>query len=296
MANDITPLNQHHINNKIYNFRGVQVILDRDLAEFYQVETRTLNQTIKRNSERFPIRFMFQLTQEEMEDWTSQIVMSNKEKMGIRRKPYAFTEQGVAMLSGILKSKIAVEISIQIIEAFVQMRQVITDNALILHRIDRLEQQHVITTTKLDHIFEAIEDKGIQPEKGIFFDGQVFDAYVFISKLIKRAKHSIVLIDNYIDESVLTLLSKRIRGCSATLYTKTISQKLRLDIKKHNAQYAPIEIHKFNDAHDRFLILDNEETYHIGASLKDLGKKWFAFSKLEKNSVIAIGNKLKQQS
>ena len=188
-------------------------MLDRDLAELYQVETRTLNQAVKRNSDRLPTGFMFQLTPQEMENWMSQIVMSNKEKMGIRRKPYAFTEQGLAMLSGVLKSKIAVEISIQIIEAFVQMRKVMTESSLILQRIDRLERDSLITATKLDQILTAIEDKGIQPEKGIFFDGQVFDAYVFISKMIKQAKHSIILIDNYVDDSVLTLLSKRTKGC-----------------------------------------------------------------------------------
>ena len=172
------------------------------------------------------------------------------------------------------------------------MRQFITGNSLILQRIDRLEKEHLITATKLDQIFTAIEDKGIQPEKGIFFDGQVFDAYVFVSKLIKTANKTIVLIDNYVDESVLTLLSKRTKGCSVTIYTKTISKKLRLDLEKYNAQYEPIEIKQFNSSHDRFLILDNTETYHIGASLKDLGKKWFAFSKLEKNSVLEIFKRL----
>jgi len=161
-------------------------------------------------------------------------------------------------------------------------------NALLSQRMDRLENKLFITESKLEQVFQAIEDKDIEPQKGIFFDGQVFDAYVFVSKLIRRAKNSIMLIDNYVDESVLTLLSKRPKDCSAVIYTKTVSKKLQLDLEKHNAQYAPIEANIFNDAHDRFLILDENEVYHIGASLKDLGKKWFAFSKLDKNSIIEI--------
>lgn len=271
----------------------MQVMLDRDLADLYQVETRTLNQAVKRNIDRFPDGFMFQMTSQEMEDWMSQIVISNKEKMGIRKNPYAFTEQGVAMLSGVLKSKVAVATSIHIIQAFVQMRKFIADNTLVLQRIDRLEKQQLITATKLEQIFQAIEDKNIKPQTGIFFDGQVFDAYVFISKLIKQAKKSIILIDNYIDESVLTLFSKRSKYCKAIIYTKNISKKLQLDLAKHNEQYSLIEAREFSSSHDRFLILDEEEIYLIGASLKDLGKKWFAFSKLDKNSIIEIFRRLK---
>lgn len=275
--------------------RDMQVMLDRDLADLYQVETRILNQAVKRNQDRFPSDFMFQFTQNELENWMSQIVISNKEKMGIRKKPYAFTEQGVAMLSGVLKSEVAIATSIQIIQAFVQMRKFIADNALVFQRIDRLEKQQLITATKLEQIFRAIEDKNIKPQTGIFFEGQVFDAYVFVSKLIKQAKRSIALIDNYIDESILTLLSKRSKNCKAIIYTKKISKNLQLDLKKHNEQYAPIEAQEFNNSHDRFLILDETEVYHIGASLKDLGKKWFAFSRLEKNSIFEISKRLKNE-
>lgn len=217
MDTQISVSKKQNIRDKIYMIRGMQVMLDRDLAELYQVNTRILNQAVKRNIERFPAGFMFQLTQLELKDWMSQIVISNKEKMGIRKKPYAFTEQGVAMLSGVLKSKIAVTISIQIIQAFVQMRKFIVDNALIFQRLDFLEKQHIITTTKLEQIFKAIEDKNIKPQTGIFFDGQVFDAYRFVCTLIRDAKKSLIVIDNYIDESVLTLLSKRSNGVSATI-------------------------------------------------------------------------------
>lgn len=270
--------------------RDTQVMIDSDLAELYQVETKVLNQAVKRNLDRFPADFMFQVTQEEHDSLRSQFVTLDKTSRGKHRKylPYVFTEQGVAMLSGVLKSDVAIKVSIQIIQAFVQMRKLISDNALLSQRMDRLENQLFITENKLEQVFQAIEDKDIEPQKGIFFDGQVFDAYVFVSKLIRRAKNSIMLIDNYVDESVLTLLSKRSKGCSAVIYTKTVSKKLQLDLEKHNAQYAPIEASIFNDAHDRFLILDEHEVYHIGASLKDLGKKWFAFSKLDKNSVIEI--------
>jgi hypothetical protein len=291
----ISDSEKQSIRDKIYTIRGIQVMLDRDLAELYLVETRTLNQAVKRNKDRFPSDFMFQLTQKELEDWMSQIVISNKEKMGIRKKPYAFTEQGVAMLSGVLKSKIAIVISIQIIQAFVQMRKFIIENAILFQRMDRLEKQQLITDTKLEQIFQAIENKNIKPQTGIFFEGQVFDAYVFVSKLIKQAKKSITLIDNYIDESILTLLSKRSSKCTATIYTKNISKKLQLDLKKHNTQYSPIEIKVFQYAHDRFLILDDMEIYHIGASLKDLGKRWFAFSKLDKD-VLEIFRRLKRSS
>ena len=293
MSTKIGFLKTQNIRDKIYTIRGIQVMLDRDLADLYQVETRALNQAVKRNKERFPCDFMFQLTQQELEDWMSHIVISNKERMGIRKKPYAFTEQGVAMLSSVLKSKVAVVTSIQIIRAFVQIRAFIKDNALLFQRVDRLEKQQSITDSKLEQVFQAIEDKNIKPQKGIFFDGQIFDAYVFVSKLIKQAKKSIILIDNYIDESVLTLLSKRSKNSTAIIYTKNISKKLQLDLEKHNEQYASIDARKFNNSHDRFLILDEDEVYHLGASLKDLGKKWFAFSMLDKLSVLEIFKRLK---
>ena len=271
---------QNKINEKIYFLRGVYVMLDRDLSALYQVETRTLNQAVKRNQERFPSDFMFQLTQDELEEWMSQIVISNKEKMGMRKKPYAFTEQGVAMLSGVLKSKIAITTSIHIIQTFVQMRRFIADNALVHHRLEKLEKQHSITTTKLEHIFQAIEDKNMKAQSGIFYDGQVFDAHVFVSDLMRHAKKSIILIDNYIDDTVLTQLSKAKQNVNIYLLTKNASNALKLDIKKYNEQYSNIVLVDFSLAHDRFLILDENEIYHIGASLKDLGKKWFAFSKI----------------
>lgn len=283
--NKIGIIEDQFIQNKIYTLRGLQVMLDRDLAELYGVETKVFNQAVKRNSARFPEDFMFQLTKEEFVNWRSQFVTSNEDKMGLRRAPYAFTEQGVSMLSAILKSTVAVEMSVKIIRSFVAMRKFISSNALLFQKIDTMEKKLLKHDEKFDQLFNAIESKEVKPKEGIFYENQIFDAYVFASDLIKSAKTSIVLIDNYIDESVLLLLSKRADGCKATIYTKTITSQLSLDLKKYNTQYQPIEINELVTAHDRFLILDDSEIYHIGASLKDLGKKWFAFSKFEKGAI-----------
>lgn len=287
--NEVTASIDDSIKTKIYTIRGMQVMLDRDLAELYGVETRVLNQAVKRNMERFPEEFMFQLTKEETDYWMSQIVISNKERMGIRKMPFVFTEQGVSMLSAVLKSEIAVSISIKIIKSFVEMRRFISNNDLIFQRLDSLEQKQSKTDEKVEAILSAIEDKSIKPKQGIFYDGQVYDAYVFVSDLIKSADESIVLIDNYIDDTVLTLLSKREAKVKAIIYSKNITKQLELDLHKHNAQYPTIELKKFDSSHDRFLIINGKEVYHIGASLKDLGKKWFAFSKFDVGALEILG-------
>lgn len=273
------------IQSRILLIRGMQVMLDRDLAEFYGVETRVLNQAVKRNIDRFPDEFMFQLTAVEVEYWKSQIVTSNREKMGLRKLPNAFTEQGVAMLAGVLNSQTAIKISIQIINAFVAMRRFIAANAQVFHRLDVIERKQIEYKAETDHKFEkilnAIEERSIKPRQGVFFDGQIFDAYQFISDLIRSAEISIVLIDNYIDDTVLTYFAKRKEKVKATILTKAIPRQLALDLIKFNEQYPPIEIKVFNHSHDRFLIIDSKTLYHFGASLKDLGKKWFAFSKMD---------------
>jgi len=284
-------ITQKHIENKIFTIRGMQVMIDRDLAETYQVETRVLNQAVKRNIERFPSDFRFQMTVEEFESWKSQIVMSKEDKKGLRRPPYVFTEQGVAMLSAVLRSDVAIEASIQIMKAFVNMRKFLMHNASIFQRLDQVELKQLQTDEKIERIFKALEARQPQPDKGIFFDGQIFDAYTFVVDLIKQAKNDIILIDNYIDESVLTLLSKRKAKVTATIFTKEINKTLALDLQKHNAQYPPIEIRTFSQSHDRFLIIDQQVIYHIGASLKDLGKKWFGFSRMD-TMALAILSKL----
>lgn len=262
-------------------------MLDKALAELYNVETRRLNEQVRRNRGRFPEEFMFQLTTKELENLMSQNATSRWG--GMRKLPYAFTEQGVAMLAGVLKSKTAVGVSIQIIKAFVAMRRFIASNAQVFQRLDRAEQNLLEHDKMFEQVFKAIESKGIKPEKGIFFNGQVFDAYRFISDIIRGAKKSIILIDNYVDDSVLTLFSKKAKGVAVTMLTKNFSKQLRLDLKKYNSQYEPIKVLEFNNSHDRFLIIDEKETYHFGASLKDLGKKWFTFSKFDKESLGLLG-------
>lgn len=282
MANTPSVLNMDTIKSRIYTMRDVQVILDADLAEIYDVETKVLNQAVKRNSERFPENFMFQISQMDFKNLKSQIVTSSWG--GRRNLPYAFTEQGVAMLSGVLKSDTAVRISIQIMSAFVSMRKFVSSNAQIFQRLDVVERKQIEYNEKFVQIFDAIQSRDIKPEKGIFFDGQVFDAYKFASDLIRGAHNSIILIDNYIDDSVLTLFCKRNKNVQVTIFTKEISKQLSLDLAKYNSQYPRIEVKEFKQSHDRFLIIDDEDVYHFGASLKDLGKKWFAFSKFSKDA------------
>jgi hypothetical protein len=260
-------------------------MFDRDLAKLYGVETRRLNEQVKRNRERFPKKFMFQLTRGELDEWMSQIAISNKEKMGIRKMPYVFTEQGVAMLSAVLKSNIAVEVSVRIMSAFVEMRRFLLQNGQILERLGSLEQKQIIfenkTDEKFDKIFNALEQQEIIPKKGVFYDGQIFDAHLLVTRIIKSAKKSIILIDNYIDESVLVLFTNAKKTAAKTIFTRSISRKLQLDINKYNQQYSQITVKELKNVHDRFLIIDEHTIYHIGASIKDLGKKWFAFSKMD---------------
>ncbi len=258
-------------------------MLDSDLAEMYGVETKNLNLAVKRNSKRFPSIFRFQLSDKEWESLRLQIETSKEKRGGRRYLPFAFTEQGVSMLSAVLKSNTAIDISIQIMDAFVKMRKFITTHAGIFQRLENVEQKLLDTDGKFEQLFKALEDKNQKAKQGIFYDGQMFDAYVFIADLIKSAKKSIVLIDNYIDESILQLFTKRKQSVSVSIYTKNYSKILKQDLEKHNSQYPKITIEKFTKAHDRFLIIDETTVYHIGASLKDLGKKWFAFSKIALN-------------
>ena len=285
------------IQNKIFTIRNQQVMIDGDLAELYGVDLKRLNEQVKRNIERFPARYRFQLTKEEWEGVQSQSKLflrsqnaTLKNKRGQHRKylPYVFTEQGVSMLSAVLRSETAVKVSILIIDAFVEMKKFISVNAGIFQRLDKIEQKQIETDQKFEQVFKALEEKGEMPKQGIFYDGQIFDAYQFVAGLIKKAKKSIVLIDNYIDESVLTLFSKN-QKIDVTVFTRNIGKQLKLDLEKYNAQYKPVTIKKFTKAHDRFLIIDDKEIYHFGASLKDLGKKWFAFSKFDMDAVEVLG-------
>lgn len=337
-AEAATIQSMEQIENLILTIRGKQVILDRDLARLYGVETRVLNQAVQRNIERFPEDFMFRLTKEEVEflksqiviletgkNMSSQIVTTSSENLKsqnvisnekvlrsqivtlekeedflrsqnatidmrgrhLKYLPYAFTENGIAMLSSVLRSPMAIATNIHIMRAFNAMRHFIGSQAQVFQRMENIEKNvlalnahQIDTDKKIEEVFRRLDDHSEKPEKGIFYDGQIFDAYTFVAERIREAKKHIVLIDNYVDDSVLTMLDKRDKGVDAVVYTKNISRQLSLDFEKHNAQYLPIEIKQFDRAHDRFLCID-DTVYLIGASLKDLGKKWFGFVKLE---------------
>jgi len=270
----IIPLNS--IEKMIYMVRNVQVILDRDLAMLYEVETKQLKRQVKRNIERFPDDFMFQLTKEELSILRCQNGTSRWG--GERYMPFAFTKNGVAMLSGVLNSDKAIGVNIKIMRAFTLMSSMIPTNPSISQRLSNIEYHQIETDKRIDDIFRRFNPD--QPTEGIFSNGQIFDAYTFISDLIRKAGKEIVLIDNYIDDTVLKMLDKREQHVSATIYTAHISEKLQIDMAKHNTQYSPINIEVLKSFHDRFLIID-DEVWHIGASLKDLGKKVVAFSKME---------------
>ena len=321
-AAQLQPL--ENIENLIHVIRGKQVMLDRDIARLYGVETKRLNQQVQRNLERFPGDFMFQLSKEEVESLRSQFATSNdilrsqfatldddsgnlksqiatssedeilrsqfatsNKRGGQRYLPYVFTENGVAMLSSVLRSQQAININIQIMRAFNAMRHFIASNAQVFQRVENIEKNilalnasKVDTDKKFEEVFRRLDEGSAKPTEGILFDGQIFDAYKFVTELIREAKRRIVLIDNYIDETVLAMLDKRKNGVTAKVYTKNISRQLSLDFDKHNAQYAPIEVEQFDRAHDRFLCID-DTVYLIGASIKDLGKKWFGFTKID---------------
>ncbi len=279
---------ESQIKSKIQTLRGKQVMLDQDLAELYGVQTRRLNEQVKRNSERFPEDFCFLLSEIELQNLRSQIATSSWG--GRRYSPLAFTEQGIAMLSSVLRSQKAAEVNVKIMRTFVAMRKFLSKNADLFNRVNEIERKQIDFEFKTDKnfekVFDLIQEKDIKPKKGIFFEGQVFDAHKFVCDLIKSAKKELILIDNYVDCSVLTLLSHKKEGVNVKIYTKYISDKLSLAKDKFNKQYKNLEIKEFTKAHDRFLIIDEKELYHIGASLKDLGKKWFAFSKFSNPSRI----------
>ncbi|HPM46719.1 MAG TPA: ORF6N domain-containing protein, partial [bacterium] len=273
------------IKSRIFTIRGMQVMLDSDLAELYGVETKNLNLAVKRNIERFPNTFRFQLAEEEYKVLRLQIETSNEKRGGRRYAPFVFTEQGVAMLSAVLRSETAIKVSIRIMEAFVSMRHFILENEQISKRFEIIEKRQmeykIETDSRIEKVLSALESKQIQPKQGIFFDGQVFDAHKFVSDIVRSAEKSIILIDNFVDDTVLTLFSKRKQGVTLKILTKNLSKQIQLDMQKFNEQFPPAEIIEFNHFHDRFMIIDNHDLYLFGASLKDLGRKWFGFAKMD---------------
>lgn len=274
------------IQSKIALIRDQQVLLDRDLARFYGVEVSQMNRQVKRNIERFPEDFMFQLTKAENEALKCQYGIS-KQRGGDRRLPYAFTEQGVAMLSGLLRSEVAIAANIMIMRAFVTMRRFLTMNAQIYQRLDRIEGQQLMdnqwraeTESKIETILDKLEEKTPSPTaEQIFATGCIWDAWQFVSELIRGAKVRIILIDNYVDDRVLTLLCKRKEGVSATIHTR-YNQHFLLDLEKHNQQYSAITAVQIpHKHHDRFLVID-DVVYLLGASVKDMGSGLCAITRL----------------
>lgn len=273
------------IGAMIMEFRGQQVMIDRDLARLYGVTTKVLNQAVKRNIERFPDDFMFRLTPDEYSR-SQNVTLKLKRGQNMKYPPYVFTENGIAMLSSVLHSSTAIQANIAIMRAFTAMRQLPHIHAESIRRIEIVERHQLelaLHQAEMEHrlgeVFRKI-DRQLVPSQGIFFDGQIFDAHRFVSDLIRSAKQRIVLFDNYVDDTTLALLDKRTDGVEAIIYTKKVTSILSADMLKHDKQYPPIEVHEFAQAHDRFLCID-DTVYHIGASLKDLGKKWFAFSRME---------------
>ena len=282
------------VRSHIYSIRGVEVMLDRELAQLYGVETKVLNQAVKRNIQRFPERFMFQLSQEEWDSLRSQIVTSNgsdllkshivtsiKGRGGDRYLPYVFTEQGVTQLSTVLRSKTAIEVSIRIMDAFVAIRRFLSANAGMFQRIEKVEQHQILVDQKMEQVLKRMDELAprVTPEQ-IFATGCVWDAWSYVSELIRSAKKRIVLIDNFVDDRVLVLLIKRAKAVSATIHSR-YTEQFKLDLSKHNEQYEPIEFIQLpHKSHDRFLIID-EDVYLMGASVKDMGMSLCAITKME---------------
>jgi len=285
------------IENLILNIRGKQVMLDRDLARLYGVETKRLNEAVKRNIERFPERFMFQLADAEKNKVVA-ICDHLKELRFSYQNPYAFTEQGVSMLSAVLKSETAINISIKIMDAFVAMRHALLENHQLFNRIESLEYHHLLmierqkkADSQIETIFKALSKYEL-PKENVFYNNQLFDAHILMSQLIESSTKRIIVIDNYVDASVLTLLSKRCQGVSAAVYTYKMSEQFSLDLEKHNAQYPTVEVFVSKKSHDRFLIID-DKVYHVGASIKDLGKKLCAVTLLNSITPEEIIGKVK---
>ena len=274
----LTTFSVHDIEKLIVTFRGVQVLVDRDLAFLYQVEVKQMNRQVKRNIERFPADFMFQLTKEEYNSLKCHFGTSNERGGDHRALPYAFTQQGIGMLSGLLRSQIAIDTNIKIMRAFVGMQRYVAASMEIFQRLDRVELQQIenrqwmqTTDNKIESILEKIEENSpkLLPEQ-VFPTGCVWDAWSYVSDLVRLAKDRIILIDNYVDDRVLSMFTKRSNGVSATIYTRYNEQFL-IDLKKHNEQYPKIEFVQLSHRnHDRFLIID-DQVYLLGASLKDIG-------------------------
>ena len=282
----LVMVDNREIQSMIYTFRGRQVMLDSDLARLYQVETKVFNQAVKRNIDRFPENFRFQLTDSEFENLRSQIVTSSLSGHGGRRyMPYVFTEQGIAMLSAVLKSDVAVEVSVKIMNSFVEMRNFLLSNREMFNRLDRVELKQLETDKKLEEVFDYIATTKEVKQK-IFFNGQIYDAFSLMVEIVEKAEKELILIDNYVDVNTLNILSKKKDGVNVLIVTSGNGNLTDKDIAKFNSQYPKLAVKISKDFHDRFFIIDRNEVYHIGASIKDAGKKSFGITKLKEQDLI----------
>ena len=290
---DVVVSDEGDIQALIKSIRGVQIILDRDVARLYGVATGALNRQVKRNEERFPGDFMFRLSAEEWNNLKCQIGISSWG--GDRQLPYAFTENGIAMLSSVLRSPTAIEANIRIMRAFSAMRRFLLANAQMFQRIETVEKRQIATDAKVDSILQRI-DAAETPVQGVFYDGQLWDARALVLKLVAGAKRSLVLIDNWATPGTLDLFAKKRKGVKVTIFTSEHYDKKHVphrkisdaDIKTFNTQYPKLAVRYNETFHDRFLIIDDKELYLIGASLKDLGHKCFAFTKLDAGEIRRI--------
>lgn len=279
--------NKVEIKNLIYTIRGKQVMLDSDVANLYNCETKYINRVVKRNIERFPQEYCFQLTEDEYNSLRCQIVTLKNNGRGEHRKymPYVFTEHGITMLAGLLKSDIAVKVSIKIVNSFIEMRKLLNSNGQLLQRLTTVENKLIEHDKKFDEIFNELQHEENIKQK-IFFEGQIWDSYSLIVDIIKKAKKKILIIDNYIDDSILKMLSKKNKDVEVVILTSTKSNIQNIDIQKFNKEYPTLKVAKTNKFHDRFIVTDNKELYHCGASIKDLGNKCFGINKIEDGEII----------
>jgi len=313
MENEINSLavqdniSNEEIKNLIYTIRGKQVMIDSDVAMLYHYPTKRINEAVNRNKQRFPDNFCFQLTEEEykflrckdstlnevenvIEDKSlrSQIAtLEENNGRGKHRKylPYVFTEQGIAMLSGLLKNDIAIQVSINIMNAFVEMRKFLATNGQLFERLTNVEYKLLEHDKKFAEVFNQLQQEENIKQR-IFFDGQIYDAYSLIIDIIKKANKKILIIDNYIDDSVLKMLTKKNKNVEVVILTSDKSNIQQIDIQKFNKEYPILKVARTNKFHDRFIIIDNKEMYHLGASIKDLGKKCFGINKIEDMEII----------
>ncbi len=280
-------LDNEEIKNLIYTIRGKQVMLDSDVARLFEYATKDLNRNVKNNIERFPEYYCFQLTNEEYKSLRCKNFTLNENGRGQHRKylPYVFTEYGITMLAGLLKSEVAVNVSIRIVNTFIEMRKILSSNNQIFERLTSVEYKLLDHDKKFDEVFNLLQlEENIKQR--IFFDGQIFDAYSLIIDIIKRANNKILIIDNYIDDSILKMLAKKKNNVEVVILTSDKSNIENLDVKKFNKEYPVLKVAKTNKFHDRFIIIDNKEMYHLGASIKDLGKKCFAINRIEDIEII----------